>query len=525
MKCTKACCIISFCIVSILLTGCHKEDVGTVDSGNVLPSMKTNNPNSYIVLGNPIKDPYKYSNMVDAAMAISQGLPEIVPTGKYVKVLVREQEEWDALMEDTTIVWFDYPLEYEIADTGCYYYDSSIPDSTFWLYGVVPPNDSILLKDNCVPIYDVFIPQDCPYYNLYEQKYELLEKKSYELCGYIDEVIEFEELKPKSTSDYWRPSATISVWDDVSCSDIPLQGVRVKANRGTYTARMVTDANGMCSAAKRFRYRVNYSLDWYRKNWRIVIGNNNKSTFITGPFSRSRWNLEISNGPDLARATIHRAALLAKFSSLWTIHSPYGCSAKKIRYNHSSNFGVVGSSNCKPGGINFHGADIIIWGYDGYDNPFETDDILAGTIHELTHWSHRRYLGSSSFSLVQPCISESWAFCVEWYIMTHLYPNSFGPHGYKDGHQTWLANVPNHFGNYTPVFVDLMDSYNQRQTSSDYCNDNISGYTLAEIQGRFIHAFTFTALRTELLKSNNLLHGATADDVDNLMVIYYDVIN
>lgn len=57
--------------------------------------------------------------------------------------------------------------------------------------------------------------------------------------------------------------------------------------------------------------------------------------------------------------------------------------------------------------------------------------------------------------------------------------------------------------------------------NSNNCNDNVSGYSLLEIENRFVkNSNTFTQLKTELYKSNNLLHGTTLVDMTNLMAIY-----
>ena len=503
--------------ISISFSGCNKQEEW--NKPDIVSTAKTSYSDAPVVMGSPKPDPYKYGNMQKAYASISGDKISISPTGIYVKVLVQNQHDWDVLNTDTSIVWFDFPLEFEISQSGCLYRDKSLADSAFWQFGVIPLNYILPNELQVDTIYEVFIPNESPQYVGNEYFFDQLERISYNICGYYKETEEYAQNTSKASLS-WYPSATLRVWDDAYSAYVPLQGVRVKAHRGTYTARMVTDANGHCVASNSYKYLVEYSLDWYRDDWRIVSGINNDNTFMTGPFCRSAWVLDINNnyGADLMRATIHRAAIQARFGSLWSIHSPFGSSKRIIRYNHENGSGKVGAASCKSGSYNFHNAHIVIWGFDEYGNLFETDKIFAGTLHELAHWSHYYLVGSSGFSTVQPYVSESWAFCVEWYMMSNLYAFYYGAHGYNDGHQSWSASNPTEYGRYTPVFVDLIDNYNQRNTSSVYCDDRISGYTLSEIEQRISNVKTFAMLNTSLCGS--LLHGATVSDVNDLLSIY-----
>ena len=41
----------------------------------------------------------------------------------------RSSEELDLILQDSTIIWYDIPLDYEIEEYGSYYHDPTIPDS------------------------------------------------------------------------------------------------------------------------------------------------------------------------------------------------------------------------------------------------------------------------------------------------------------------------------------------------------------------------------------------------------------
>lgn len=66
--------------------------------------------------------------------------------------------------------------------------------------------------------------------------------------------------------------------------------------------------------------------------------------------------------------------------------------------------------------------------------------------------------------------------------------------------------------------IDLIDEYNQIQEGNGY-NENVSGYTLYEIQDLLIdHSYGAHSLRVTL--KNNLLHGATTESIDELIDNY-----
>lgn len=73
---------------------------------------------------------------------------------------------------------------------------------------------------------------------------------------------------------------------------------------------------------------------------------------------------------------------------------------------------------------------------------------------------------------------------------------------------------------YTPLFIDLMDDYNQRNSSSLYPNDMISGYTLQYIQNNILStAYGLTSFRTAL--KNHKINGTTNAQIDSLLAMYW----
>lgn len=110
-----------------------------------------------------------------------------------------------------------------------------------------------------------------------------------------------------------------------------------------------------------------------------------------------------------------------------------------------------------------------------------TDDIFSTTIHEIGHTSHIKTRKFSFFSVTKR-IRESWANALEWYI-TKIeynelgYPNYDDPNNvnyyssdnqqawknarYRSDYSTLTSGEKKTIENYTPLFKDLVDNFNQ----------------------------------------------------------------
>ena len=90
-----------------------------------------------IELGKRLENPYSVSNMKKALANLRKSEQsakmaaddfEITATHLYVKFTPKNEQELDVLMVDSTLVLYDYPLDYEIAVNGDYYRDPTIPE-------------------------------------------------------------------------------------------------------------------------------------------------------------------------------------------------------------------------------------------------------------------------------------------------------------------------------------------------------------------------------------------------------------
>lgn len=532
--------VLWICIFLAFLSSCQKDD----NYSN--PPLKSMSSNDMIIFGDEEPDPYNLDTMLSAKKAlesnnISCPLGNITPTGTYVRVLSTSDEDYDILSNDTLVHWFTFPLNREIVRSGSYYWDETLPDTTYdWLYSVLPIGYSIPSGLTIDTLYPVFIPDDHPRYRDYEEYFNQLEEKSYELCGDTDDSTADNPVEVNFRGK-WTPSATITVWDDTLLHSIALEGVRVYVKRSTKTSWAVTDASGYCTMSKQYRKKVTYWIEWERHFWKIV-GSKNKLSCLWGPNQKGTWSKEISqnDGPDLMRATIHRAALIANYkNNLWPIQKPqkYGIlfvKKIKIRYFDFPCFAtpnLVGDAIISPTSPSYGDFHIVFFGRGANGQRRSTLLMFNRALHELAHWSHVFFLGESNY-LNNPFnrfIGESWAQCVDWIITSSYYPSLFpitGIHdGYHYGYQDWMPSFQTYDPTrlpYTPIFIDLIDNKNQNLNNSGTPYDVISGYTLKEIQDTILPQVTdLASLRIKL--KNHKLYNATNTNIDQLLEKYNNI--
>lgn len=508
--------------VACICFSCAKDDEYFCTNNDVSTFEKMEESEGEIVLGEKINDPYNIAFMSEAFQQLKAEGAELPfdvlePTGLYVRVLAGSTAELDLLEADTNMTWFDYPLDYEFAKTGTYYHDPTLPDSATWKYGVIPVGYSLPSSLQREVIYQVFIPDDHPGYKEYEEEFDRLEEISELMCGYTDDKSE-KSFDTKASK--WNPSATIKAWDDVLNAYIPLQGVKVTVRRGVKYRSKITDANGYCFFEAKFSKKVKYGITWERAYWDIRDGS--WQAYYNGPEQKSAWNLKISGQKSLMYATIHRAALNAYYGYFGEIQRPTLILGKmKIKYIHGNN-GTTAGMYCSF--WHFMGLipDIWIWGFDSSNQCRKTDKIYGTVIHELAHQSHKRYMTAIQFAQVSSFIKESWARCVQCSLTNYHYQNNLGVVNYvhMQNVQDWSPQIDGVAGyQYTPVFIDLMDDNNQGAMNQYFCKDNVSGYTLKEIQNRILGtSYGLHSLR-QTLKSN-LLHGTTVEEIDELINNY-----
>ena len=111
---------------------------------------------------------------------------------------------------------------------------------------------------------------------------------------------------------------------------------------------------------------------------------------------------------------------------------------------------------------------------------FSDPRYVSTLLHELGHFNHYQMNGGyTDYYDVHSLIKESYADYVSWYLSKAYYTainagtyNSYWDYYLQSPNQYWQKTSTSC---YTPLFIDLVDDYNQRVDGTNYNNDQISG--------------------------------------------------
>ena len=289
-----------------------------------------------MVLGEELEDPYNLANMQKALESLNLSksgvvIDELTPTHTYWRFLPKNEDELYELTSDTTITFYEYPLNYEIVEDGSFYHDSTLADTAItWQYAVIPINHPIIDNIEHEKLYDVFLPPEdnedteLSKRGLSREFYEELEDRSMVLTGVVTESI-------SKKSKRWTPSGFISVWDDKIGGYIPLEGAQVHARHFTHCAQGLTSSTGWFKVDDSFKYQVHYGIKWERGKYDIRRGLF-QSWYKRDGKTKGSWNCYIKGGKGQAMATILRAANKMLYGDNLGLVRP-GYSTKKIKIN------------------------------------------------------------------------------------------------------------------------------------------------------------------------------------------------
>jgi hypothetical protein len=471
----------------------------------------------------------------------------------YVRVLPSNESEFNKVNSDTEIDLFEYPLDYTIKKRGNKYHDPSLKDSNYtWLYCAVPITKTFDKNLKVEVLEKLFLPfgngKDDEYaqknkaeQNANETLFTALEEESLKLTG--NAVAE-----KKAKVAWWNPSGRIRVWDerlqfnDFNNSHVPGSGFipvpecLVRARRLFTTKTQLTDEQGFYTFTHTFSNGdLAFDIKWERADFDIRSGTYGQAYF-NGPSQSTNWNLNITEAgtPDnYIYAHVHRAAWKYYYKNTYGLVSP----PTRTYFDGLGIVGLIGqrmhlgaqqasgpSYYFDPNG-NWQAAQIgLKFNLSFVDNSGDGEmhdgrGIFATTIHELAHAAHWRigmtYTAYSTNVGQAGRLAESWATMVGWYITRDTYQAPLIQNGQfwqpwmeKDDEQLRaLANMSggNVISNdpwYTPLFVDLIDDYNQVVNGAGRPVDVVSGYQINYLQNVLIQRPTNWYMYRDYVQSN-----------------------
>ena len=534
------------------------------------PEPKQVFPVSNITLGKKLENPYSVKNMRKAYENIkAQNLKnrtssenvDIVATHLYVKFIPKTENELDIVKRDSTLVLYDYPLDYEIGK-GDVYRDPNVPKSQPTpQYCAVDINYQFTSKVEYEIIEELYIPDEDSDENkasrslgLSQNFIDQLVDEALIITGNLDEEASKNSINARRTS--WRPAGTIKVWDDslgtsrrvieyktskshdystcgrggLPCPTVtttrvpvygtmtgsyqPLEGVEVRARRWFTTHRGIANSSGYYTCDGTFKRPANYSIDWERYDFALRDGWLNGATY-NGPKKRGGWDLNLRNDKQAYYATIFAAAHHYYYKDIKGLRRPPQNSFWKTQIKIKAFLqegGDCGESKTSTG------CHTAFWKAFGIYSPIRiysyqrsAMETYATTIHELAHASHYN-MSHWHFKNTpdhEKRINESWARGVQWELTRMKYLNYLGGTASKV---------------YTQVVVDMIDPHPPIDPATnkprDINNgsekldvDNVTGYTIRQIEDALNEKRSWTDWRNSII---NRYDNGTEENLDEL---------
>ncbi len=433
------------------------------------------------ILGKQLNDPYTVEQMSLAwdKLSSTKRLPSkesiIKTTHYYVKFIPKNEAELDILKKDSTLILYEYPLDYEILKQGDYYREANLPkDQPTYQYASVPVNKDLPIGVEYEILKNLFIPDEFkigqkPTINFSIKMIEEL----------VDTSIDMVAPDPIDiiAATRWRPAGRIMVWDDNFGNWSPVRGAIVRARRWYTTHTGEVNENGFYSCDGQFRRRANYSIVWDRYHYSIRSGAVGQAIF-NGPKQRGDWNLNIAdNSLSQFYAFIHLAAHRYYYldilgikrpplNSTWKPQMKIGAYDKDGRANHNEDRRLLGIRNQTKMYRLQNG------------NIRDSETMYNVSLHELAHASHWELRKNNwDNGRTEDKLQESWAMGVAWRLTRLRYPrhNAFENLTFR-----WMRTTGE--SQYTSLIIDLMEGNNQGVTDTSFPFDRVNGYTLAQIE-------------------------------------------
>lgn len=440
-------------------------------------------------LGKQLENPYSVENMRKAYNNLKSSNTtgrtsgdeiEIITTHLYIKFKPENEEELAILKRDSTLTFYQHPLDYEILEGGTYYHDPSVPIGTpTYQYVSLPIDTEIPIGVEYDLLEELFIPdeyKDTVVSNGRIASNELVESLVNEALRITGNSDKTSLSNGRVQASSWRPAGRIQLFDDELGRLVGVQGAKVQARRWFTTHEGITDANGNFSCNGTFKRDANYSIPWERYHYDIRSGSLVKALY-NGPKMKGNWNLEIRGGASRMYAIVHQACHDYYYGNRLGLKSPpqnsFWKTSLKISVWDKPN-GDAHGSHCKDCRFLGISSRLRIW-----NNGGTCQAIYGTTIHELAHASHWELRKNNwNDNNTESRVKESWARGVQWALGRLRYPN------YRGG--------PTIRPNYTQVVVDMIDTrapldafgrpLDINEGSEILTQDDVTGYTIRQIE-------------------------------------------
>jgi hypothetical protein len=223
-------------------------------------------------LGKQLENPYTVANMrkalenlrtSDSKWKTNAQEVEIFTSHLYLQFKPKNEEEEDILQYDSTLILYDYPLDFEIDEPGDFYHDPHIPlDQPTYKYAAVEVDqvlpdgvESEVLAELYIPVDDSDEPSENTQAKIANLDFAYaLEDEALRITGNLAESNQKnKETTMQAGRSKWRPAGRIRVKDTSNNNEyVGVEGAIVRARRWFTTRKGRVNSAGYFSCDGRF---------------------------------------------------------------------------------------------------------------------------------------------------------------------------------------------------------------------------------------------------------------------------------
>jgi len=274
-------------------------------------------------------------------------------------------------------------------------------------------------------------------------------------------------------------SGEFEMWEVLRELWIPIPRIKVKFHLGSNIVETDADENGyFCITAGSIPVGASWDIVFQSSKWKITRENSTipKNFFQGDVFQDTFWSdttTHIRTTVQAVDATIINA-----------LNYFYHVNHNITKWEEPDGIRIIAHNETNPG---YNG----LFTYTGsnscyitiYRNNTIDRNLLTGTVlHEMGHFVHFKERGGyAGMKIVDRFLQESFASYVGWYLTEKYYEDlGYVKSPARDisgqGRQLWRRTATGATGNYSPLFVDLDDSFDQGSYhGSAYNRDEIKG--------------------------------------------------
>ena len=381
--------------------------------------------------------------------------------------------------------------------------------------------------------YQVFIPEAQPITKSSmtlskNERLALEDEALYRAIGkrilYTKPEIQTKQLRDEDdSSDFKILQGYVSIYDNFLETQVPAQRLTMRFELGTFIYDGTTTDNGYYDMTIHTQYHPYLNFSFYFQTSHFIITLNNS----TAIYYDSQGQMTSVFGPDLY---CYKDFAITNSSLAYPIY-------RAAQYYYYGNHPVTPFDSGIPIWINAK-TDYGPWPFVSYEMYNSVPQIviksnilnqhnyyIGAVLHGLGHHTHNGWFSYANYTQINEHIRESFACYIGWKLGEKYYFDlGFSPALFYDyvgqNRQDWDYTWAITTNQYSPIFIDLEDSYNQRNNNTHYPQDVISGIPYGDIEDILSFHHTWLSIRDEL--ETLIVNYYNQDDFDSFIEAYDD---